>query len=1221
LDAIWARLDTAELEPLPQRRGDRALLASAAELSQVLERDAIARLDELRSELANPEQLESYELSIAYCAAAIAGLRFQGGATSEAAQELKAAASLAPQGELGDLLREGAVDPEGFIALLHAQWLMRNERLLAGRSRASELLRRKLGREMARCAQQIADTLEPLSVAPTLLRFNGCGVALYGRRDARDDGSYIATRYVTLLFIPVFPLDAFRVAPASSGYRFLGKALLDSRAHWVRRLLVAVGLAGAVVAASVGYLKSDRHQLKLRLADAAKLESVVHDQKSSEAALERYEQIFQQYREKVDESRLEPVALGIARVSTRMLGAVLRPAEVDVALAALRRFASLPEKARRGEAAAFVEGRVNDWVKSLGSADTEHTTGSLRLLGVANIALDSPARLAQRERALNLHLGQELAADWPVVALEFLAQAADEKGVPAAMEGALATLPASALDPLSPVLEDWLKGHAAIPAFSKSSTVLEAVRARAQARTTDPGRAELLEKGSDDQLASAIAAHPDDPALSVALAQRLQERGQTAQALATLERLGTPGQLPESAALLFGRLSSELGNKQKAEAIYEHWLLLRLPSYEATSFKLNRRVSSKRRELSEQADDDALPTEITKQLHAATDPEQARSLYGDWVDGQLEKDAKIAQLRARLDKLDAVVPVALGLGMLLLDSARTSGGEARALALAKAERTFLSIHASGEGLPAYHLGLGSVYYRLGKSAEGEREFAVLLDRKEPELDLQVARSYRELGQRSRAKEVAQRVFEQGKDELKFGAAVQLSLLAETLEEQEKWLLAGDQSSSYVKSSLIAVQADKAFRAGNLTLADEKYQRAYEQYLNESNSEASGANNAAIALSSRYACTGDSRHLTRAVDLLEKARRLAPSDALVLLNLAHPLLHLAEIDALRPWLNTPALKLSTGELESVLEWLDASNSRAAVLTAIRQSSYFRRATDFVRQARVLGPSWPDPYDSELQWLTLFEDAQGIAALKQQIQAAQEIDRESSKRQSAEWASGVNDARERERHQGAIARYTATLATLDAPNAAPSRAVVRALWADQEDSLALLDSDSAHAQRALSLLRQAEQEWPMLSLQGEVASQLMRLAILQALPNAGPGAAHDLRRDGITLTLWRWLKAANSSALAALKTQPQLVEAARAFAAAPDRRQSSLSYILGTLTGDQELVRRARAQLALPHHILALEAEVLLSGDETDQARLEMVREMVRTPSLDSVARTK
>ena len=1207
VNAIWLRLDAAELEPALARRGDEGLLRAAAELAEALEQGAIARLDELRAQLSDPEELESYETAIAYCAAAISGLRFLARATTEATESLKRAGDLAPPGELGDLLREGAHNPEAFIALLHAQWLMRKERFAAARLCARAQLRGKLGTETARALQQIADIPEPLTTAPALFRLNGCGVALLGQRDLQENGSYVATRYLTVLFLPIFPLDAFRVTRASGGFRFHGKVGLDARAHQLRRLVVAIALVAAAVSGGIGYLGSDRHQLNLRLAEAAQLEARAHDSTSRDAAAERYERIFGEYREKVAPARLEPVALGVARLTMLALGDTLQLGEVDEALTALRRFASFPEASRGGDAAAFVEARVDSWVKSLGSADSEHTTSSLRLLGVANIALGSPLGLAQREQALYLNLGEALEPEWPVVALELLASAPEQKGAAVAVEKALAALPPTALEALNPVLEDWIDGHVALPAFAKSSALLEAVRKRAEARKEDLARAELLEKGSEDQLKSALSEHPEDPAFSIALAQRLQLAGETTGALAVLERLGAVGRLSESAALMYGRLSAELGRSRAAEEVYEHWLLLRLPAYGATSFKLTHRELAKRREFSDLADHEALPAAISKQIREAADGEQARSLYGDWVDEQLKKDTELERLRTRLGKLDTVVSVALDLGMLQLESAQATEGEPRVAALAKAERTFLSIQAGGEDLPAYHLGLGTVFYRLGKSADGEREFQVLLARKDPELALDVARRYRDLGQHSRANEVAQGVFDQSKDEVKNRAAILLSLLADTLEDQEKWLMAADQSSSYVKSSLTEVQASKAFRAGDLTLADEKFQRAYELYANEPDKGASGANNAAVALSARYGCTGDPHHLIHAVELLEKARRLAPTDAVILQNLERPLSHLAELDALRSWLNTPVLKLSADELESVIGWLDAGESRDAVLTALRQSSYLRRARDVARQARVLGPSWQEPYYSELRWATIFEDAEGITAVKQQVQAAERIDREAAKRQREHWISGVDDARTRLRVEGAIVRYTATLAKLEAANAGPSRAVIRALWADQEDSLSLLDSDgAAHAEKALVLLRQAQQDWPALKLQAELASQLARLALLRL----GPSTQAELRRAGSTLSLWRRMRDSNSAELAKLKAQPELLEAAKALSTAPDRSLSPLSFVLGTLLGNQELLDRTRRQLARPELIPLLETESLLSEDEVDRARLEMVRAMLQ-----------
>lgn len=1215
VDAIWLRLDAPDLEPAPGRRGEAALLASATQLGERLEHEALAELDELREKLAeDPAQVESYEVSLAYCAATIAGLRFLGGETEAAKAELKGSASLAPAGEIADLLTEGAADPESFLVLLHAQWLMRKGGIAAGRARALELLRRNPGPELTRCARHITDQLEPLGAAPALFRVNGCGVGLYGSREQRDDGSYETTRYLCVLWVPVFPLDAFRVSREDGGYRFYGKVPLGSGARWVRRLVGGLVLAGGVAGGGYAYLKSDRHQLNVRVEESARLEHAARDPKAIETALASYEQIFQDYEDKVDASRLEPVALGVARVSALTVPEPLTPVGVDTALAALRRFSSLPTGSQGGQAVAFVRTRAESWAKALGSADTERATGSLRLLGVANVALEDPAPLAERERALYLQLGRDLIATWPVVALEFFAHAAAEPGAPAAMDQALAGLPQSSLESLSPILEDWVDLHGSKPAFAKSAARLAEVRKLAEARKQEPGRAELLEKGSDEALESARLAHPDDPAYSVALAERLQGRGESAQALAVLERLGKPGQLSESAALAFGRIARELDKPQLAEEVYEHWLLVRLPAYEATAFKLTRRANAKRHSLYVAANDGSLPVDIKSRLNATTSDEESHSLFSDYVDGELDKDSTIKQLQMRLERLDAVVPAALSLGMLLLEQAQAAPGDAKTRALSKAERTFLSVQSAGEGLPSYHLGLGSVYYRLGKSTEGEQELEALRARKDPKLDLAVARTYRELGQRARAQTAAQHVYETGDDSTKKDAAILMALLASQLEEREKWLLLADQSSSYVKTSLIDVQADRAFRVGDLALADQKYQRVYELYLNESSGD-SGSNNAALALASRYECTGDARHLTHAVSLLEKARHGDPSDAVVLQNLAAPLTHLAELDALHTWLDLPTLKLSLDDLNNVIDWLDAGDARTPVLSSLRQSPHLRRASDATRQARVLGPSWPSPYLNELRWLSRFEDEAGLATLQQFAKNAERIDLDASPRDVEDFLSGASDARSREAYQGSIARCEAKLLQLTnhtGPTVGPSRAVLHALWADDEDSLAIIDPDPAHAEKALSLLRQAQGEWPALSLEGDIASNLARLAINRVIGDASPEVRRALRRDGVTPTLWRWIKAPSSPELAAIKAQPEIATAASAMAAAPDRRLGALAFTLGTLAGNADLVRRARAQLALRHEQLSSEIAAIVRGTDEARARLAMTRDMVGPP---------
>jgi hypothetical protein len=41
--------------------------------------------------------------------------------------------------------------------------------------------------------------------------FNGIGTLLYGRRERHDDGSYIATKWFSVFYCPIFPIASYRV--------------------------------------------------------------------------------------------------------------------------------------------------------------------------------------------------------------------------------------------------------------------------------------------------------------------------------------------------------------------------------------------------------------------------------------------------------------------------------------------------------------------------------------------------------------------------------------------------------------------------------------------------------------------------------------------------------------------------------------------------------------------------------------------------------------------------------------------------------------------------------------------------------------------------------------------------------------------------------------------------------------------------------------------------
>ena len=43
--------------------------------------------------------------------------------------------------------------------------------------------------------------------------FHGIGTMYYGSREKNDDGSFITTRWLVLLYAPIFPLGSYRIRP------------------------------------------------------------------------------------------------------------------------------------------------------------------------------------------------------------------------------------------------------------------------------------------------------------------------------------------------------------------------------------------------------------------------------------------------------------------------------------------------------------------------------------------------------------------------------------------------------------------------------------------------------------------------------------------------------------------------------------------------------------------------------------------------------------------------------------------------------------------------------------------------------------------------------------------------------------------------------------------------------------------------------------------------
>lgn len=94
-----------------------------------------------------------------------------------------------------------------------------------------------------------------------MFRFNGIGTTIYGKREVNpEDGSYIVTKWFTVLYFPIIPLGSYRVIKVKQNF-FAGspkyqmreaplsvRQIIFTYAAWwsIPAVLFVLGLIGAV---------------------------------------------------------------------------------------------------------------------------------------------------------------------------------------------------------------------------------------------------------------------------------------------------------------------------------------------------------------------------------------------------------------------------------------------------------------------------------------------------------------------------------------------------------------------------------------------------------------------------------------------------------------------------------------------------------------------------------------------------------------------------------------------------------------------------------------------------------------------------------------------------------------------------------------------------------------------------------------------------------------
>ena len=115
--------------------------------------------------------------------------------------------------------------------------------------------------------------LQPVKRAPSLFTVNGCGFGMYGKRDFdQATETYVKTRCISLFYVPLFAVGAYRVGDAGSRtWYFFGKESLSGFARTWNMILSCLLLMGGLALGWNIYTSSPVYRAQQEIKRAAEL--------------------------------------------------------------------------------------------------------------------------------------------------------------------------------------------------------------------------------------------------------------------------------------------------------------------------------------------------------------------------------------------------------------------------------------------------------------------------------------------------------------------------------------------------------------------------------------------------------------------------------------------------------------------------------------------------------------------------------------------------------------------------------------------------------------------------------------------------------------------------------------------------------------------------------------------------------------------------------------
>ncbi len=1010
---------------------------------------------------------------------------------------------------------------------------------------------------------------------PELFSWNGIGVGFYGTRDRRSDGSHVTTHCVSVMFVPLIPLAAYRVHQRGDGYLVVAKEPLSRFARIARVAVATTAVLAIAAILLVSYLR-DPDRLARQRFDAA---IAAHGE--PEAVLRRLDgELGGPDLARVDTDRAQRAGAAVVRLTAGFVPQPFARAHVDQVARVVARYHALPDRARGGVARDTLVHTLTGWADGLAApADRDAQLTVLRQ--AHTVAGAAHPGLASRLTALRLEVAAAKAADWPLDALAVLL---DEPRGPATVNQATLVIARlvdhpSLLEDAGPDLDAWLV------ATSAGDGVLRE-RVLAQRALAVAGRIEAEAEGvTPAQLAAMQAERPWDQVVAALLASEELHSGKPEAAEARLRRFGAPGRLTRNAQLALAQIAAARDQLDVADQLVTQLLSSRLPRFLAASTALEATGRTVQARLEQRLEHD-VPEALRLAHEAATDDDARQKLVDAWFAAQLDADPELAVRRATHRAYADVVPVAITGGTIKLRRAQGLTGGERDAMLADAERTFLAIRTQAAGQPEFHLGLGEIYARLGKLAESDAELGALLTRNDAGLTLEVIHVYRNIGSVARATQIATDAYGTFPSPEREGFASLLGALTSSNDdESEGWYRKADQRSPYVQTSLLEIEASRLGRQGKYEDCARTYAAAAKAFLDQAGaSDDSAFNNAAVAHQSGYHCSGDPAALAEAEKALEHAYRLAGEDPIVLGNLVDTLMQRGRVRVLARRVDVQGLRLSSAEADALLDRLLDGSERDALLVELTADPGLRRGRDLVRQHEVLAPNSIGPYRIQFEWARTVRDRAAAAAVLERMRQARAL--ETSAMQAGTAYAASDDGGDE-----VLAHYATALARLEAVLARPrldprTRATALRLRGETLAQRGVLSGTVADQAEARESLLASDALWP---------AQAQPLAAVVTLIDE-LGLQHDAAR-------WTSLRRSHDSIPLLAKLAVERDPLAEAIRSAPawatvrelvgrDHTRPGIDTIwLARLVDDPAVTARARAALddelvRLPFELRAL-----------------------------------